>query len=128
MPIYKLTRSYEAYSDGVRYGPWQAGDTVVLDERSAEWVNRDSSGVLELLAKSDDPPIHPEPGAGARPRVNGDPDNAEAAAAAQERVHADAVARQAAPVDAVDEDEEEPTRQQRTGRDRQHRSGRNRSG
>jgi hypothetical protein len=125
MGTWKLNHAYESYRDGIRFGPWAKGDLVNLDDADAAWVERDSAGALSKVddKKVPEGPAVPVPAAGARPRVGGDPDRADAATAAQERVHADARARQA--VDELQEDDEEPARQHRS-RDRQHR-GRNRS-
>lgn len=125
MATYKLNHAYEAYRDGTRFGPWAKGDLVNLDADDAAWVERDSAGALSKVddKKPTEGPAGPVPAAGARPRVGGDPDRTDVAAAAQERVHADARARQAVPAD-KDAEEEEPERQHR-GNNRQHR-GRNR--
>lgn len=142
MPTYKLNHAYEAYRDGQRFGPWAAGDTVNLDVADAEWVERDSPGALSVAAHAvTSGPAGPVPAAGARPRVGGDPELAEAAVVAQELVHAESVARQAAPTDAVEPAEgdgddqadddgagDDGKRAKRPGRDRQHRGGTTRSG
>lgn len=151
MPTYTLNHAYEAYRDGTRFGPWQAGDVVNLDLADAEWVERDSAGALSVVAyQGPTGPASPVAAAGARPRVGGDPELAEAAAAAQERVHAEAVARKGPPPDAPaedveeappaegdddpaddgpaeDEQQEDGKRQQKPARNRQHRGGANRS-
>lgn len=134
MPTYKLNHGYEAYRDGQRFGPWAAGDTVNLDVADADWVERDSPGALTVAAHEvRSGPAEPVPAAGARPRVGGDPELAEAAAVAQERVHAEAAARGKPDEPAVegddqaDEDEADPKRAKRPARDRQHRGGSNRS-
>lgn len=142
MPTYKLNHAYESYRDGVRFGPWQAGEVVNLDVDDAEWVERDSPGALKVAAHAVvSGPGGPVPAAGSRPRVGGDPELDDAAAVAQERVHAEAVARQAPPPDAGevepaegdgddqadDEDGADGKRAKRSARDRQHRGGTNRS-
>lgn len=131
MGTYKLNGSYEAYRDGVRFGPWVKGDLVNLDEADAEWVERDSPGVLGKVAdkKAPDAPGVPVPAAGARPRVGGDPERAEVAAVAQERVHAEARERQAPAAEPVDDEgqdegqDEVPVRQPRRGRGGANRAG-----
>jgi len=34
------------------FGPWEKGSTIILDEESAEWVNRDSPGTLAEIDDS----------------------------------------------------------------------------
>lgn len=97
MGTYVLNWPYEAYRDGTRYGPWAVGAVVNLDEADAEWVERDSPGALSKSVAAG-PADTPVPALGARPRVNGDPDNAEVAAEAKRRVDAEADARQGKPV------------------------------
>ena len=46
MPRYTVTRPYSADHNGRRFGPWSEGEAVDLDAVDAEWVNRDSPGVL----------------------------------------------------------------------------------
>lgn len=46
MPQYVINHSYRASRDGQPIGPWSAGDTVELSEADAEWLERDSPGVL----------------------------------------------------------------------------------
>lgn len=150
MATYQLQHHYESYRDGTRYGPWSKGDVVELDEPDAAWIVRDSPGsLLPAAAGAEDNPTGPVPAAGARPRVNGDPDNAEVAAEAQRRVHAESDARQAKVVEvevdgefvdvtehvaaevAEDEDEDEapegkPASGKKPARNRQHATGKNR--
>ncbi len=138
MATYEVKHSYEAYRDGLRFGPWVEGDVVSLDDADAAWIERDSAGVLARVKDQESTgPAVPVPAGGARPRVGGDPGLAEAAAFAQERVHAESVARQKSDADTVDDEDQddadaEPadgtTRQKRGTRDRQHRGGRDRSG
>jgi hypothetical protein len=47
MPRYRVNHRYSSYRDGRRFGPWEAGETVELEEADAAWVNRDSGGCLE---------------------------------------------------------------------------------
>lgn len=47
MPEYKATRVYASYRDGVHYGPYTPGEVVELTEEIAEWIERDSPGLLE---------------------------------------------------------------------------------
>lgn len=46
MAAYRIGHSYCASRDGRQFGPWSAGDVVELDPADAEWVGRDSPGVL----------------------------------------------------------------------------------
>lgn len=39
---------YSAVTAAGTFGPWQPGEEVNLDEADAEWVIRDSPGVLTL--------------------------------------------------------------------------------
>lgn len=126
MPTYRLNHAYEAYRDGRRFGPWAKGDTVNLDTADAQWVERDSAGALsEVAEQKPSGPAEPVPAAGASPRVGGDPGRVAAAKVAQERVHAEAQARQT-PVEPEEEPEDEGERAKPAGRNRQHRGGRNR--
>lgn len=59
---YRVKHVYAATKDGTHYGPWTPGEVVELDAELAEWVNRDSPGVLvpavddqEQLAKREMP-------------------------------------------------------------------------
>lgn len=100
MPTYELRHNYESYRDGLRFGPWKAGDTVNLEAADAEWVERDSPGTLgNAPAAEPTGPATPAAAAGARPRHSGDPQ---------------------------EDETEESERQATKTRDRQHRSGRNR--
>lgn len=142
MPTYVFNWSYEAYRDGTRYGPWESGAVVHLDAPDADWVERDSPGALSKVDAAADA-ANPVPALGARPRVNGDPDRADVAAEAQERVHAESVHRGTAPPpDAVtvepaeevaEESEvdepasEEPADAKKPARNRQHTTGKNRA-
>lgn len=131
MPVYELQGAYEAYRDGCRFGPWQAGDRVELAVDDAEWIGRDCPGVLADAtgrASAD----APTPAAGSRPRVGGDPDRADAAAEAKARVDADSDFRQSATGegDLPGDDEYEPVDAQRAQKptpNRAARRARNRS-
>ncbi len=57
MPFYEVKHRYGSFRDGQRFGPWEGGETVDLEEADAEWVNRDSEGCLELAK----PKAKPEP-------------------------------------------------------------------
>lgn len=53
MARYTLNHNYRSFRDGVQYGPWAAGDEVELTDADAEWLERDSPGVLtEVKSKS----------------------------------------------------------------------------
>lgn len=55
MARYKLNHSYRSFRDGVQYGPWTAGDEVELTDADAEWLERDSPGVLVKPEPEPDP-------------------------------------------------------------------------
>lgn len=59
MPRFTVTQNYSAEraaGDLTRFGPWQAGDEVEVDQADADWVNSDSDGTLvPAKAKSDKP-------------------------------------------------------------------------
>lgn len=64
MPRYNVNHGYRSYSDGRQFGPFVAGETVELDEREAEWVERDSPGCLtpvdgDDVQGDDDAPAQP---------------------------------------------------------------------
>lgn len=46
MAEFTLIHSYASQRDGQRFGPWQAGDVVDLEQADAEWILRDSPGSL----------------------------------------------------------------------------------
>ena len=46
---YLVVHPYSAATAAGTFGPWQPGDEVNLDEADAEWVIRDSPGVLTLV-------------------------------------------------------------------------------
>lgn len=46
MGAYRLTGHYFAVDNGERFGPWEEGEVVDLEPDRAEWINRDSPGVL----------------------------------------------------------------------------------
>lgn len=53
MSRYELNHAYGSARDGLRFGPWQAGEVVDLDPADAEWIERDSPGALtEVKAKA----------------------------------------------------------------------------
>jgi hypothetical protein len=54
MPAYQVNHSYRSSTQG----PFEAGAVLELDEATAEWVNRDSPGCLELVV---DEPVPAEP-------------------------------------------------------------------
>lgn len=101
MGVYEFQGNYEAFRDGRRFGPWAEGDVVQLDPADAEWIERDSPGVLAEHGDDSDLAAPPAAAGGARPRHNGDPDAAEAAAATKERLDAESVFRQTATGDGV---------------------------
>lgn len=43
---YTVNHPYTASRDGRTFGPWDKGETVELDQADAEWIERDSPGVL----------------------------------------------------------------------------------
>lgn len=43
---YTINHSYRSTRDGQTYGPWVAGDKVELSDADAEWLERDSPGVI----------------------------------------------------------------------------------
>jgi hypothetical protein len=45
--FYVVQHRYSAYRDGRRFGPWEGGETVDLEEVDADWINRDSAGCVE---------------------------------------------------------------------------------
>lgn len=50
MPRFTVTQNYSAEraaASVTQFGPWNAGETVELDEPDAAWVNADSPGTLE---------------------------------------------------------------------------------
>lgn len=51
MARYRVSHVYAAYRDGQHYGPWTPGEVVELDQDVAEWVNRDSPGVLSPVVE-----------------------------------------------------------------------------
>lgn len=55
MGEYRVNHSYSSFSDGRRFGPYEPGTTVELDDVDAEWVNRDSPGTLTPVSGSVDP-------------------------------------------------------------------------
>lgn len=101
MATYEFQGNYESFRDGRRFGPWVAGDVVQLDPVDAEWVERDSPGVLAEVGDDSELAAPPAPAGGARPRVSGNPDAADAAATAKERLDAESVFRQTATGDGV---------------------------
>jgi hypothetical protein len=46
MARYTIGHAYRSSRDGVAFGPWEAGEKVELDAADAEWLERDSPGVL----------------------------------------------------------------------------------
>lgn len=56
MPRYRVNHSYRSFSDGRQFGPYEAGQTVELEDTDAEWVNRDSPG---CLSPDDEEPARP---------------------------------------------------------------------
>lgn len=59
MAQYTVQHRYSAYRDGIRFGPWDKGDTIDLSEADADWINRDSEGCVAPVklaaAKTADP-------------------------------------------------------------------------
>ena len=47
MPKFTVTRVYAAFRDGTHYGPYTPGEELELDQELADWMNRDSPGLLE---------------------------------------------------------------------------------
>lgn len=59
---YTVNRKYTARRDGALLGPWDAGQEVDLADELAEWVNRDSPGVLTPASRPKaKPAAAPEP-------------------------------------------------------------------
>lgn len=50
MPKYTVNRRYFSRRDGITFGPYAEGDVVELDPHDAEWLNRDSPGVVTEVA------------------------------------------------------------------------------
>lgn len=46
MGTYRVTRRYTSRRDGQTFGPWEAGTTIELSDADAEWLERDSPGLL----------------------------------------------------------------------------------
>lgn len=64
MPAYLVQHRYSSFRDGQRFGPWEGGETVELEEADADWVNRDSAGCLEAAkpkAKAEPAPARQQP-------------------------------------------------------------------
>lgn len=101
MATYEFQGNYESFRDGRRFGPWTEGDIVQLDPADAEWIERDSPGVLAEHGDDSDLAAPPSVAGGARPRHSGDPDRADAAAETKERLDAESVFRQTATGDGV---------------------------
>lgn len=64
MAAYKVNHRYSAFRDGARFGPYEPGTVVDLEESDAEWVNRDSPGTLspakaKAEEKVEQPPVQP---------------------------------------------------------------------
>ncbi len=53
MAVHVISRAYRSARDGRVYGPWSAGDKVDLTQAEAEWLERDSPGVLEPLVRQE---------------------------------------------------------------------------
>jgi hypothetical protein len=51
MGMYTVNRRYFSRRDGINFGPYAEGDVVELDPADAEWLNRDSPGVVTEVAK-----------------------------------------------------------------------------
>lgn len=96
MGTYEFQGSYEAFRDGRRFGPWVEGDVVQLDPADAEWIQRDSPGVLAEHGDATELAAPPATASGARPRVSGNPADADALAHAKELADAESVFRQTA--------------------------------
>jgi len=58
---YVVKRRYGSRRDGQQYGPWIAGTEVEMSESDADWVNRDSPGVLELIVVVEPEVVEVEP-------------------------------------------------------------------
>lgn len=55
MAAYRVHHVYYSFRDGVHYGPWTPGEIVDLEPETAEWMNRDSEGVVELVVREQPP-------------------------------------------------------------------------
>ena len=64
MAEYTFGWAYTARRDGITFGPYEAGQVTELDDADAEWINRDSPGIL------DQPEPEPEPERQAEPKPN----------------------------------------------------------
>jgi len=72
MGRYIVKRRYSARGPRAQLGPWPIGVEVDMSTEDAEWVNRDSPGVLEPVVVEPvepgdaepvgEPPAEPEPG------------------------------------------------------------------
>lgn len=50
MGTYHVNHRYRASRDGRQFGPFEAGQTLELDDADAEWIERDSPGCLTAAA------------------------------------------------------------------------------
>lgn len=63
MPRYTIQRSYASAHNTKVYGPWEAGEVIELEQHIAEWVDRDSPGVLAPVvdepeeSETSEPPV-----------------------------------------------------------------------
>lgn len=101
MSTYEFQGNYESFRDGRRFGPWVEGDVVQLDPADAEWIDRDSPGVLAEHGDDSELAAPPAVAGGARPRVSGNPDAADLADTAKQRLDAESVFRQTATGDGI---------------------------
>ncbi len=53
MAVYTVAHKYRCTTDGRSYGPWVPGEKVDLTPVEAEWLERDSPGVLEPLVRQE---------------------------------------------------------------------------
>lgn len=60
MPEYLVQHAYRSARDGAEFGPWKAGEIVELTDADAEWLNRDSPGVV-AVPKPAAPAVELEP-------------------------------------------------------------------
>ncbi|WP_435111879.1 hypothetical protein [Nocardiopsis synnemataformans] len=117
MTAYVVNHPYTATRDGRRFGPWDTGTTVDLDEADAAWVLRDSPGVIARVGESAEPAKDD-----AATEKESDPKGEEPT-----EKESDSEDEKPTEDDAAAEKSVEPERAKTPARNRQHRGGRNRS-
>jgi hypothetical protein len=56
MARFVVQHRYTSLRDGTRWGPWEAGQPIDLNDSDAAWVNTDSPGCLVLYVEPDPEP------------------------------------------------------------------------